>query len=111
MKPMYTTLSPYIIQKATALSPPPPETDDKTDSRRPEMGEGAGGWRGGSRHGRSNTPASDPTEWERVGAAGAALGVPPHLARIPQSGSAAGMAGAALGVPPHLARIPQSGRP
>ncbi|VDL94635.1 unnamed protein product [Schistocephalus solidus] len=35
-----------------------------TESRRPEAGEDAGGWRGRSRPGRATTPGSEPTEWE-----------------------------------------------
>ncbi|VDL95923.1 unnamed protein product [Schistocephalus solidus] len=39
-------------------------TGVKTESRRPEMGEGAGSWRDRSRPGCTIPPDSDPTEWE-----------------------------------------------
>ncbi|VDL94661.1 unnamed protein product [Schistocephalus solidus] len=56
--------SPAPLTGSTALSPrPPPEPDVKTESRRPEMGEGAGGWTAGAAPGRATTPGSVPTEW------------------------------------------------
>ncbi|VDL88833.1 unnamed protein product [Schistocephalus solidus] len=61
----------------------------------------------GAAPGCTTTPGSDPTDW-KCQRPEPPLGVPPHLARFPQSGGAIKTTWPEppLGVPPHLARIP-----